>query len=204
VAGSTSATSKPGQGRPIEPSLRGWPGVLATCTVVSVWPKPSRIVTPQASRTRSITSGLRGSPAPTASRGGVRGCVRPAWIRIRAVAPWREEVDGNPQEPPLHGANTWDQACLAKPGEETLRCTSPGCSPIQYIVDRCPAGEEACVCSTSLGLLVVPEVKYSSRVASACVERLGSRSGEESIAPARAIEPSGAPPCSAPPTEMRW
>src|SRR5699024_8083192 len=110
----------------------------------------------------------------------------------------------NTQEPAIHGVNTLDQACLAQPGEETLRWTSPGCRPIQYMDDRWPAGYEACVCSTSLGVLVVPEVKYSSRVSSACVVWLGSKSGEASIAPARSIQPSGAPPCSAPPTEMRW
>jgi hypothetical protein len=42
--------------------------VLPTCAVVSVWPKPSRTVMPQALRTCSITSGLSGSPAATHSR----------------------------------------------------------------------------------------------------------------------------------------
>jgi hypothetical protein len=64
----------------------------------------------------------------------------------------------------IHGAKTLLQACLAQPGEEMFRCTSPGCRPIQYIVDRCPTGYDACVCSTSLGFAVVPEVKYSSSV----------------------------------------
>ena len=50
-----------------------------------------------------------------------------------------------------------------------LRCRSPGCRPIQYIVDRCPTGYDACVCSTSLGCAVVPDVKYSSSVSSAAV-----------------------------------
>ena len=59
----------------------------------------------------------------------------------------------------IHGANTLDHACLAQPGEEMLRCTSPGLSPIQYIVDRWPTGYEVCVCSTSFGFDVVPEVK---------------------------------------------
>jgi hypothetical protein len=40
----------------------------------------------------------------------------------------------------FHGAKKDDHACLAHPGEEMLRCTSPGCRPIQYIVDRCPTG----------------------------------------------------------------
>jgi len=40
----------------------------------------------------------------------------------------------------LKGAKTHDQACFAQPAELKFRCTSPGCSPIQYIVDRCPAG----------------------------------------------------------------
>ena len=57
---------------PSSRACTGCPGVLATCTVVSVCPKPSRMVTPQARRTCSMTSGFSGSPAPTTSRGGVR------------------------------------------------------------------------------------------------------------------------------------
>ncbi len=67
----------------MEPGLRGWPGVLATWTAVSVWPKPSRMVTPHASRTRSMISGLSGSPAATISRGGFFSAVRSAWMSIR-------------------------------------------------------------------------------------------------------------------------
>ncbi len=74
---------KPGLGRPMEPVLILWPGQLAICTDVSVCPKPSRMVTPQARRTESMTSGLSGSPAATASRGGVRSAPRSAWISIR-------------------------------------------------------------------------------------------------------------------------
>jgi hypothetical protein len=40
----------------------------------------------------------------------------------------------------IHGAKKQDHACLAHPGDEMFRCTSPGCSPSQYIVDRCPTG----------------------------------------------------------------
>ena len=65
----------------------------------------------------------------------------------------------NTQAPAFHGAKTLLQACLAQPGEEMLRCTSPGRRPIQYIVDRWPTGYDACVCSTSFGRAVVPEVK---------------------------------------------
>ncbi len=65
----------------------------------------------------------------------------------------------NTQAWAFHGANTLLHACFAQPGEEMLRWTSPGRRPIQYIVDRCPTGYEACVCSTSLGRAVVPEVK---------------------------------------------
>ena len=65
----------------------------------------------------------------------------------------------NTQARAFHGAKTLLQACLAQPGEEMLRWTSPGRRPIQYIVDRWPTGYEAWVCSTSLGCAVVPEVK---------------------------------------------
>jgi len=47
------AISNPGNGRPIDPSLTGWPGVLPTWSEDSVWPNPSRMVRPHASRTRS-------------------------------------------------------------------------------------------------------------------------------------------------------
>lgn len=40
----------------------------------------------------------------------------------------------------FQGANSELQACFAQPGAETLRCTSPGRRPSQYIVDRCPTG----------------------------------------------------------------
>jgi hypothetical protein len=38
------------------------------------------------------------------------------------------------------GAKKFDHACFAQPGEEMLRWTSPGFSPSQYIVERCPTG----------------------------------------------------------------
>ncbi|CAM5435387.1 hypothetical protein SHIRM173S_00774 [Streptomyces hirsutus] len=74
----------------------------------------------------------------------------------------------------FHGAKRLDQACLAQPGEEMFRCTSPGVSPIQYMVARCPTGYEVWVCSTSLGCAVVPEVKYSIRGSSARVGPSGA------------------------------
>src|SRR3954447_26358847 len=79
----------------------------------------------------------------------------------------------NTQAWAFQGAKTLLQACLAQPGEEMLRCTSPGCRPIQYIVDRCPTGYETWVCSTSFGCAVVPEVKYSSSGSSARVATSG-------------------------------
>ena len=66
-----------------DPALSSWPGLLATCTAVSVCPKPSLMVTPHSRRTVSMTSGLSGSPAATTSRGGVRSWPRSAWISIR-------------------------------------------------------------------------------------------------------------------------
>jgi hypothetical protein len=38
LTGSMSAIAYPGSGRPIEPSLIGWPGELPTSAVVSGWP----------------------------------------------------------------------------------------------------------------------------------------------------------------------
>jgi len=40
------------------------------------------------------------------------------------------------QAPAFHGAKKQLHACLAQPGDEMLRCTSPGFRPIQYIVVR--------------------------------------------------------------------
>jgi acetyl-CoA synthetase len=51
-----------------------------------------------------------------------------AWFSTRMVAP------------AFHGAYTLLQACLAQPGEDRFRCTSPGWMPTQYMVDRCPTG----------------------------------------------------------------
>jgi hypothetical protein len=44
------------------------------------------------------------------------------------------------QAPAFQGAKKQLHACLAHPGEEMFRWTSPGKRPIQYIVDRCPTG----------------------------------------------------------------
>jgi hypothetical protein len=56
---------------------------LPICAVVSVWPKPSRMVMPQAFLTMSITSGLSGSPAPTSSRSDVLYLPRSCCISMR-------------------------------------------------------------------------------------------------------------------------
>src|SRR3954454_18602522 len=89
------------------------------------------------------------------------------------------------------GAKTLLQACLAQPGELRLRCTSPGFRPSQYIVARCPTGYETCVCSTSLGRAVVPDVKYSSSVSLARV----TPSGVNPSSPyANESQPSTSPP----------
>jgi hypothetical protein len=67
----------------MEPGLTGCPGGLPICTVDSVCPKPSRMRTPQAFSTCSITSGLSGSPAPTTFAGGFASPDRSAWMSIR-------------------------------------------------------------------------------------------------------------------------
>src|SRR5919107_3059684 len=94
----------------------------------------------------------------------------------------------------FHGAKTLLHACLAQPGDEMLRWTSPGRSPIQYIVDRCPTGYDAWVCSTSFGWAVVPDVKYSSSVSDACVSPSAVKSAGASEASANDRQPSTAPP----------
>ena len=80
---SSSAIRYPGMGRPIEPGLMSWPGELPTWAVVSVWPYPSRMVVPQPWRTFSITSGLSGSPAESASRTRTLWRVRSSRMSMR-------------------------------------------------------------------------------------------------------------------------
>src|SRR5437763_12635232 len=99
----------------------------------------------------------------------------------------------------FHGANRLDQACLAQPGEEMFRCTSPGLRPTQYIVARWPIGYEVWVCSTSLGRAVVPEVKYSISGSSARVGPSGRNSAVTAYASSYGSQPSP----GSPPTEMR-
>src|SRR6201991_274234 len=115
---------------------------------------------PQAARTWSITSGLSGSPAPQTSRsdtlkvdsfswmnrrhtvGGAHSVVTPQrpMVASSALASKRGWLTTNTVAPAFQGANKQLQACLAQPGEEIFRCTSPGCNPSQYMVDSPPTG----------------------------------------------------------------
>src|SRR5215831_15854703 len=165
-----------------------------------------------------MTSGFSGSPAPTHSRSvRMSALARSAWTSIRqtvggahsevmpqdpmassrAAAENRSWPSMNAVAPAVSGANTLLHACFAQPGEDTFRCTSPGCRPIQYRVDRCPAGYEACVCSTSLGCDVVPEVKYSSNGSCAPVAPSGSKSLCMPYASLYGLQPSAAAPPTA-------
>src|SRR3569833_2185207 len=121
------------------------------------------MVSPQCFCTWSMISGLRGSPAATTVRRPSCQADRSSWISMRhtvggaqklvtshrfstssmAGAEKRVKLKTSTQAPAFHGANRLLHACLAQPGEETLRCTSPGRRPIQYIVDRCPTGYDA-------------------------------------------------------------
>src|ERR1700720_972670 len=118
------------------------------------------MVSPQAARTWSITSGLSGSPAPQTSRKETLKVASFSWMNSRhtvggahsVVTPQRPMVAKSPLAskrgwlttntvaPAFQGANKQLQACLAQPGEEMLRGISPGCKPSQYIVDKPPTG----------------------------------------------------------------
>src|ERR1700720_3440038 len=107
-----------------------------------------------------MTSGLSGSPAPQTSRKETLKGASFSWINSRhtvggahsVVTPQRATVASNPLAskrgwlttntvaPAFHGANKQLQACLAQPGEEMFKWTSPGCNPSQYIVDNAPTG----------------------------------------------------------------
>ena len=67
----------------MEPGTISWPGELPTMSVVSVWPKPSRMSVPHSARTREMTSGLSGSPADMVFCGGVGSRLRSAWMSMR-------------------------------------------------------------------------------------------------------------------------
>src|ERR1700733_5784174 len=107
-----------------------------------------------------MTSGLSGSPAPQTSRSDTLKVASFSWMNSRHTVGGAHRV-GTPQSrivassplaskrgwlttntvaPAFHGAKKQLQACLAQPGDEMFRCTSPGCSPSQYMVDRPPTG----------------------------------------------------------------
>src|SRR6266536_5993441 len=123
--------------------------------------------------------------------GGAQKVVTPQ--RIMASSSGRAENRAksatNAVASAFHGAKTLLHACFAQPGEEMFRWTSPGSSPIQYIVDRWPTGYETCVCCTSFGFAVVPEVKYSSIGSSARVGPSGVNSGDSANAAAYECQP---------------
>src|SRR5262249_60802683 len=118
------------------------------------------MVGPEAARPWSLTSGLSGSPAPQTSRKLTWKPDSLSWMNSRhtvggahsVVTPQRPMIESSPfaskrgwltmkiVAPAFQGAKKQLQACLAQPGEEILRCTSPGCRPSQYMVERCPTG----------------------------------------------------------------
>src|SRR5579863_1820848 len=118
------------------------------------------MVRPQAFCTCSMTSGLSGSPAPTNSLIDIFQALRSSWINIRHTVGGAQNVVTRQRAivssrlralkrrwltmkivaSAVHGEKKQLHACLAQPGDEMFRCTSPGRRPIQYIVDRCPTG----------------------------------------------------------------
>src|SRR5215475_6785468 len=118
------------------------------------------MVSPQASCTLLMTSGLSGSPAPHTSRSESLQAARSSWISNRHTVGGAQNVvtlqrSSTPSSalalngawltistvaPAFHGAKKVLQACLAQPGEEMFTWTSPGCRPSQYIVESEPTG----------------------------------------------------------------
>ena len=74
--------------------------------------------------------------------GGAHNVVTPQrrMIASSPLASKRGWLTTNTVAPAFHGEKKQLQACLAQPGEEMLRWTSPGCRPSQYIVERWPTG----------------------------------------------------------------
>src|SRR5258708_16696996 len=101
------------------------------------------IVSPQAARTWSITSGLSGSPAPQTSRrltlnvesfswmnsrhtvGGAQRVVTPQRpiVASSALASKRGWLTTNTVSPAFHGAKKQLHASLPQPADELFRCT---------------------------------------------------------------------------------
>ena len=118
------------------------------------------MVRPQAAWTCSITSGLSGSPAATASRRLCFTAFMSSWITMRQTVGGAQSVVTlcaaiaasmsralkrgwlrmNTVAPAFQGAKKQEKACLAQPGEEMFRWTSPGWRPMTNMVVRCPAG----------------------------------------------------------------
>src|ERR1700709_505415 len=103
--------------------------------------------------------------------GGAQSVVAPQrpMVASSPLASKRGWLTTNTVAPAFHGAKKQLQACLAQPGELMFQCASPGYRPIQHIVDRCATGQLWWLCSTSLGLDVVPEVKYRRSGCLGCV-----------------------------------
>ncbi len=106
-----------------------------------------------------MISGLTGSPAALTSRRTTFHCLKSCWISIRQTVggaqktvTWcstsassaargsKRNASAMMVAPAFQGAKKLDQACFAQPGEEMLRCASPGLIPSPYIVERCPIG----------------------------------------------------------------
>src|SRR5579864_7873404 len=107
-----------------------------------------------------MISGLSGSPAPTISRsftaydasgsctsmrqtvGGAHSVVTLKRTSTSSVSfgTKRGKLKMKTHAWAFHGAKKQLHACFAQPGELMFQWTSPGCRPIQYIVDRWPTG----------------------------------------------------------------
>ena len=74
--------------------------------------------------------------------GGAQKVVTPQRTSVSSsgFAEKRGWLNRNTVAPAFHGAKMQLQACLAQPGEEMLRCTSPGRRPSTKIVVRWPTG----------------------------------------------------------------
>mmetsp|Transcript_9007 Transcript_9007/g.25235 ORF Transcript_9007/g.25235 Transcript_9007/m.25235 type:complete len:268 (+) Transcript_9007:255-1058(+) len=132
-------------------------------------------------------SGVSGSPALTASRrrtsecppdckgprnarhteGGAQSVVARTWLRKRRQSSAQKACVGGglykqTVAEAFSGAKIELHACFAQPELDKLTWRSGGVMPIQNMVERLPTGYDRLVWTTSLGRLVVPEVKYRS------------------------------------------
>ena len=111
-------------------------GLVAALTAVSVWTRHSQVADTVSSEATAISILWRDLGGyPEHERDSMRNVLRGYTKQVIEEA-WPMTIVASA----FHGAKNELQACFAQPGLLRFSCTSPGRSPSQYIVDKCPTG----------------------------------------------------------------